>query len=99
VTPSHALSYLQGQFGCQSVTGSGITAQPGIAAGQITFFQSSSIASGSSQLTWDSTNKRFGINAGGTTDTAFEVGGTASIGGNALTVKGLRICKYTLKLL
>jgi fibronectin-binding autotransporter adhesin len=80
---SHALSYLQGQFGCQSVTGSGITAQPGIAAGQITFFQSSSIASGSSQLTWDSTNKRFGINAGGTTDTAFEVGGTASIGGNA----------------
>ncbi|MBX4190315.1 hypothetical protein KW791_03425, partial [Candidatus Parcubacteria bacterium] len=80
------LLYSQGQFTCgddQTSAGGTLASQTGIAAGQITFFQSSTIASGSAQLTWDSTNKRFGINAGGTTDTTFEIGGTASISGLA----------------
>ncbi len=80
---SHALSYSGGQFGCQNVTGSGMTAQAGIVAGQLQFFQNSTVSSGSAQLAWDTTNKRFGINAGGTTNTTFEVGGTASISGLA----------------
>ena len=61
--------------------GSGMSSQAGIAAGQVQFFQSSTVSSGSAKFVWDSTNKRLGINAGAAVDTMFEVGGTASISG------------------
>lgn len=73
---SQFLQYTAGQFGCG--TAGTISAQSGIAAGQIAFWQSSTVASGSSTLFWDSTNKRLGLNYGTAVDTAFEVGGTAS---------------------
>ncbi len=73
-----------GQFSCQTdQTGGagGVAWQAGLAAGQITFYKDASTASGSAKLSWDSTNKRLGINSGAAVDTTFEVGGAASISG------------------
>lgn len=57
--PNQVLTVSAGVPSWQNDTG--ITAQAGVAATEVTFFQSASVVSGSAKFFWDTTNKRLGI--------------------------------------
>ena len=76
-TGTSFLQYTQGQFSCAAAPG-GISAQAGVAATELTFFQSASVVSGSAKLQWDSVNKRLGIGKA-TPLTTLDITGSASV--------------------